>query len=85
MDADEQELRHTHNSQFDGHPEALQTTRNVQTHFHSPRATRDMSRYMRECITCNYFKSCHAVPNEPFERISLDFMDPYPRTAAGNA
>ncbi|KAJ8892365.1 hypothetical protein PR048_004945 [Dryococelus australis] len=76
-----QVLHHMNASQFAVHPGVLQTTRNEHAHFHWPGATRDLCKYVCECITCNQFKSHHAdgvmqqqprVPTEPFETISLD-------------
>ena len=81
-----------HDSEYAGHPGAEETVRAI-SEFHYWSKMRDEVRdYVKRCFLCACCKSSNTAaaktqhphrPKKPWDTISIDLMDPYPRSSKG--
>jgi hypothetical protein len=79
-----------HDSCLSGHVGITKTTKAVQLRFWWPRLVKDVTSYIKNCVTCQRNKSSSLkpagllqplpIPTQPWESISMDFITQLPAT-----
>ena len=91
----EQIIQQNHNHPLTGHPGIRCTLNLVKTCYYWPTIKQDITRYIKDCDKCQRVKmntsgkktllNPNAVPDAPWEIISVDLIGPLPKSKGKNA
>jgi len=86
-------LKSVHNDPSGGHLGIFKTWSLLKNRFWWPNMYPQTRKYIESCLTCQFFQRRNtlppgplcplAPPNIPFDRIAIDFIGPFPRSASG--
>lgn len=87
-------LRENHDAVTAGHGGYFKTLRKIMEHYTWEGLSRDVQRYVADCQTCKGIKPTNKTENtpmryfdapaQPFHRVCIDYLGPFPMSTSGN-